>query len=77
MPPIRRKRMIKIENLVKTYGEIKNMPDTTMYQVFDMDRLYAVLDQKDTVLIQYFVFDNILKPASFFLGKRQAISPAK
>lgn len=68
---------------LKTYlkyinpDDIKNMPDTTMYQVFDMDRLYAVLDQKDTVLIQYFVFDNILKPASFFLGKRQAISPAK
>lgn len=35
---------------------------------FDVDRLYAILDTKDTVLIQYFSFDNILQPASFFLG---------
>lgn len=46
------------------------MPDTTMYQVFDMNRLYAILDEKDTVLIQYYVFDNILQPASFFLGNK-------
>lgn len=45
------------------------MPDTTMYQVFDLNRLYAVIDNTDTVLIQYYVFDNILQPASFFLGK--------
>ncbi len=36
---------------------------------FDVDRLYAILDTKDTVLIQYYVFDDILQPASFFLGK--------
>lgn len=46
-----------------------NMPDTTMYEVFDLNRLYAVLDNADTVLIQYYVFDNILQPASFFLGR--------
>ena len=62
---------------LKTYIKYRNpddvlaMPDTTMYQVFDLNRLYAVLDDKDTVLIQYFVFDNILQPASFFLGKKQ------
>ncbi len=60
---------------LKTYikytnpDDIVNMPDTTMYQVFDINRLYAVLDNKDTVLIQYYIFDNILQPASFFLGK--------
>ena len=60
---------------VKTYvkyvnpDDIKAMPDTTMYDVFDLNRLYAVVDSKDTVLIQYFVFDNILQPASFFLGQ--------
>lgn len=59
---------------LKTYikyvnpDDLTTMPDTTMYQVFDLDRLYAVVDQKDTVLIQYYVFDNILQPASFFLG---------
>ena len=44
------------------------MPDTAMYETFDMNRLYAILNQTDTVLIQYFVFDNILQPASYFLG---------
>lgn len=59
---------------VKTYlkysnpDDIVNMPDTTMYQVFDLDRLYAVVDESDTVLIQYYVFDNILQPASYFIG---------
>ncbi len=43
--------------------------DETMADFFDVNRLYAILDTKDTVLIQYFVFDNILQPASFFLGK--------
>lgn len=48
--------------------DLKAMPDTAMYETFDMNRLYAILNQTDTVLIQYFVFDNILQPASYFLG---------
>ena len=47
------------------------MPDTNLYQVFDMNRLYAIVDNKDTVLIQYYTFDNILLPASFFLGQQK------
>lgn len=60
---------------LKTYIKYSNpddllaMPDTTMFQVFDLNRLYAVLDDKDTVLIQYYIFDNILQPASFFMGR--------
>lgn len=60
---------------VKTYvkyanpDDLQNMPDTAMYNVFDLNRLYAVVNNKDTVLIQYYVFDNILQPASFFLGR--------
>lgn len=70
---------------VKTYikynnpDDIKAMPDPDMYEVFDLNRLYAIVSGKsnrnganttneDTVLIQYFVFDNILQPASYFLG---------
>ncbi len=59
---------------VKTYikynnpDDLKAMPDPEMYEVFDLNRLYAIVNQKDTVLIQYFVFDNILQPASYFLG---------
>ena len=59
---------------VKTYLKYNNpadtlaMPDQEMYDIFDLNRLYAIIDSKDTVLIQYFVFDNILQPATFFLG---------
>ena len=49
--------------------DISAMPDPDLYEVFDMDRLYAIVDSKDTVLIQYFIFDNILQPASYFLGE--------
>ena len=44
------------------------MPDTMMYNTFDLDRLYAIVNRKDTVLIQYYVFDKILQPASYFLS---------
>ena len=63
---------------LRTYNKYSNpddllaMPDTTMYQVFDLNRLYAILNDKDTVLIQYYVFDNILQPASFFLGREHS-----
>lgn len=59
---------------VRTYIKYTNpddreaMPDSTMYNTFDLDRLYAIINQKDTVLIQYFVFDKILQPLSYFLG---------
>jgi hypothetical protein len=35
---------------------------------FDLDRLYALInDGKDFVMIQYYVFDNILKPLTYFI----------
>ena len=63
---------------LKTYlkytnpDDLRSMPDTSMYEVFDINRLYAILDNKDTVLIQYYIFDNILQPASFFLGREHS-----
>ena len=62
---------------LKTYIKYTNpadlaaVPDPEMYETFDINRLYAILDQKDTVLIQYYVFDNILQPASYFLGAQR------
>ena len=53
--------------------DLQAMPDTTMYQTFDLNRLYAILNQRDTVLIQYYSFDNILQPASYFLGADKSI----
>lgn len=61
---------------VKTYLKYNNPTDSLvmrndeLYEMFDLNRLYAIIDNKDTVLIQYFVFDNILQPASFFLGEQ-------
>ena len=60
--------------------DLANMPDPEMYETFDLDRMYAIVSHgagshgsdaamQDTVLIQYFAFDNILQPASYFLGK--------
>ena len=64
---------------VRTYIKYTNpddyeaMPDTAMYNTFDLDRLYAIIDSKDTVLIQYFVFDRILQPVSYFLGHDKSL----
>lgn len=71
---------IKYENP----DDLKAMPDPTMYETFDMDRLYAIIsggqytdggnaDREDTVLIQYYIFDNILQPASYFLGEQKQL----
>ena len=39
---------------------------------YDLDRLYALVnDGKDFTLIQYFVFDKILRPKSFFLKQQE------
>ncbi|MGX8697800.1 MAG: DUF4340 domain-containing protein [Prevotella sp.] len=63
---------------LKTYikytnpDDLATITDPTMYETFDLDRLYAILDSKDTVLIQYYVFDNILQPASYFLGANKS-----
>ncbi|MBQ6068979.1 MAG: DUF4340 domain-containing protein [Bacteroidales bacterium] len=67
-----------ITRVVKSYLKYNNpndtlaMPDDSMYEMFDLNRLYATIDDKDTVLIQYYVFDNILQPASFFLGQQKS-----
>lgn len=64
---------------LRTYIKYNNpddllaMPDPKMYETFDLDRLYAIVDDKDTVLIQYFIFDNILQPASYFLGHEKLL----
>ena len=64
---------------MRTYIKYNNpddllaMPDPEMYETFDIDRLYAIVNDKDTVLIQYFVFDNILQPASYFLGQEKRL----
>lgn len=39
---------------------------------YDIDRLYALInEEKDFVLIQYFVFDKALRPMSYFMPQTQ------
>lgn len=52
--------------------DILAMPDPKVREELDVNRLYAIIDNKDsqdTVLIQNWIFDHILQPASFFQGK--------
>ena len=47
---------------------ISEIETGNLSEIFDVNRQYAILDDIDTVLIQYYVFDNILQPASYFVG---------
>ena len=49
-------------------ADLELISNPNMYETFDINRLYAVIDNTDTVLIQYHVFDNIMQPASYFMG---------
>lgn len=63
----------RVRNL-KTYVKfadpelISEIESGNLSEIFDVNRQYAILDNTDTVLIQYYVFDNILQPASYFVG---------
>ena len=63
-----RQRQLKTYVKYVNPEDLTTMPDPEMYEVFDLNRLYAVVDDRDTVLIQYYIFDNILQPASYFMG---------
>lgn len=56
---------------VKTFARKLPVPELDVFDdstiIFDRDRMYALInDDKDFVLIQYFVFDKILRPLSWF-----------
>lgn len=70
-------RQTELRTYIKYYNPADTlaMPDSAMYSTFDLDRLYAIVNRTDTVLIQYYVFDKILQPASYFLsGETPAIA---
>ena len=62
-------------NTIKTYrkGAFPGEVDDLGHLVpFDFDRLYALVNNgQDFTLIQYFVFDKILRTKSFFLDKEK------
>lgn len=40
---------------------------TNFYEIFDINRMYGLMDgNSDTLILQYFTFDNIIKPVSYF-----------
>jgi hypothetical protein len=62
-----------IQSAIKTYRKAAapgTVDDFGKPVPYDLDRLYALVNNgKDFVLIQYFVFDKVLRPKSFFLQK--------
>lgn len=62
---------------VKTFPRMLPVPEIDVFDgslvTFDRDRMYAYInDDKDFVLIQYFVFDKILRPlSSFTMGRKE------
>lgn len=61
---------------VKTYPRMLPIPEIDPFDgetiTFDRDRMYALInDDKDFVIIQYFVFDKILRPLSYFTTNRK------
>ena len=62
------------ESVVRTYrkGGFRELYDIegVALEPFDLDRLYAYInDDKDFVLIQYFVFDKVLRTSSYLQNK--------
>ncbi len=46
----------------------QNVYENEAFAPVDLDRMYALVnDEKDFVLIQYYVFDKVLRPASYFV----------
>ena len=64
------------ENILKTYSKLHDPTsiaegEDDFYRIFDVNRCYALhSENKDTLIMQFFTLDNLLKPASYyFLAK--------
>lgn len=60
------------ENILKTYSKLHDptsiaQGEDDFYRIFDVNRCYALhSNNKDTLIMQFFVLDNLLKPASYY-----------
>lgn len=60
-------------NTLKTYVKLSDpasiaKDDKDFYHIFDINRCYAISNTlKDTLVMQFFTLDNVLKPASYFM----------
>lgn len=42
------------------------------YEIFDINRMYGIMGgSKDTLILQYFAFDNLIKPASYYFSREK------
>lgn len=60
------------ENTLKTYSKLHDPTsiaegEDDFYRIFDVNRCYALhSENKDTLIMQFFTLDNLLKPASYY-----------
>ena len=60
------------ENTLKTYSKLHDPTSIAnegddFYKIFDVNRCYALnSNNKDTLIMQFFTLDNLLKPASYY-----------
>lgn len=60
------------ENILKTYSKLHDPTsiaegEDDFYRIFDVNRCYALhSENKDTLIMQFFTLDNLLKPASYY-----------
>lgn len=64
-------------NVLRTFVKLNDpnsiaKSDTDFYQIFDINRCYALSSHcKDTLVMQFFVLDNAMRPASYFYLRKQ------
>lgn len=59
---------------VRTFVRLLPEPEVNLFGgdpiTYDLDRMYGLVNEQDFVIIQFFVFDKILKPLSTFAPKQ-------
>jgi hypothetical protein len=60
---------------IRTFVRLLPEPEVNVFDgsliTYDMDRMYGLVDDKDFVIVQFFVFDKILLPLSAFTEKQK------
>ena len=63
---------------LKTYMKLKEgtwvskNDKNNFYEIFDINRMYGLMSgSKDTLILQYFAMDNVLKPASYYFSAKK------
>lgn len=61
---------------VRTFVRLLPVPEVNVFDgsliTYDMDRMYGLVNERDFVVIQFFVFDKLLMPLSSFTNQKVA-----